>query len=214
MRGSIAQSLGGCGVSSLDIFTRMLASCHGCMTQSSVKRMWRETSLNVCWCACIDRLPTLRVPSAKFHLHLLSTSQTLPSRNSSIVGETETFATNLCPSIVKWRSISPSTCKSVLLAAERNNASGSDTSWAPISEQLCFSHNHCLKTTDGLTINFCSDVDMSGRDSSLKTSAETVKHVLVIPLQVTFHALELRQECVQASSRTHHVWPHQTDGCP
>jgi len=43
----------------------------------------------------------------------------LPSRNSSIAGETETFATNLCPSVVKWRSISRRIDKSVLFAAER-----------------------------------------------------------------------------------------------
>ena len=56
--------------------------------------------------------------------------------------------------------------------------------------------------------------------SSLKTGTEMVKHVLIIPPQVTGHALELCRECVQAPSsvillwldeRMHRLWPRGID---
>jgi len=66
---------------------------------------------------------------------------------------------------------------------------------------LKLSSKLCLEKADDVGY-FCTRANVPENLSrnSLKTSTEMVKHVLVIPLQVTGHALELRQERVQAAS--------------
>jgi len=85
-------------------------------THSSVTRM-RQQALLVSH-GCVDQpITCTEVPSAKSHLHLFSTNQSLPSNNLSTAGETQILATNLLSSIVKWRSASQTTGKSIPLAA-------------------------------------------------------------------------------------------------
>jgi len=64
---------------------------------------------------------------------------------------------------------------------------------------LKLSSKPCLEEVDD--VGHChmrADVPEDFSRSSLETSSEIVKHVLVIPPQVTGHALERRQERVQS----------------
>jgi len=73
--------------------------------------------------------------------------------------------------------------------------------WRDSPGALLFSR-YCLKTfslKEADDVGHCctrADVPEVLSHSSLKTSADMLKHVLLIPSQVTGHALELRQEGV------------------
>jgi len=141
--GSIAQSYGGSVKPSSSIRTSTFASClAGIMQSEATTTRWHMLARFLRW-TFIHQSPKVTVPVAKFHCAPCLSSQSLLSRKSSTLLQTETSASNRWPSMTKGSTVSPGTSRLALLAVKRVYCEGFKLAYGTRSAAMT-DHSHPL----------------------------------------------------------------------